>query len=109
MNDPFRPLGSGALFGTQCGVLYMTDIFSAQQTSLQSLASAIPSVPHDDAEYLEIPSRALNEAFSWIVRAITVAEDAASMFNAAGSVVPIRLRRAWATGKSTTNIMELFQ
>lgn len=86
----------------------MTDIFSAQQTSLQSPATNLHPVTPNDAEDLEISSRALNVASSGTVRVTTVGGDIATVFIAAGLAFPIRVRRIWATGTTATDIRVLF-
>lgn len=86
----------------------MTDIFSLQQSSLQSPATNLYAATPDDNADLSVASRALNVSTSGTVRVTTVAGDVATVFIAAGTAFPIRASRIWAAGTSATDIMVLY-
>ena len=85
----------------------MEDIFKDHATGLESPASRIQAVIHDDVNDLTTASRALNVAATGTVRVTTTGGTTADIFVAAGIPFPVRATRVWATGTTATGIVAL--
>lgn len=83
----------------------MADPFANLTPGLESPASHIAAVVPSDTEDLTLVSRGLNVATSGTVRVTTVSDETATVFLAAGSAFPIRVKRIWATGTTATGIV----
>ncbi len=70
-------------------------------------ASLIEIVPDDGADLPQVVS-ALNVAAPGPVRVTTRDGSTGTVFVAAGTVFPIRVKRVWATGTTATGIRGLF-
>jgi hypothetical protein len=86
----------------------MADKFSAMTEGLSSPPSDLIAVAPSDSTDLAHVSRAINVATAGTVRVTTRAGTTASISVAAGIIVPIRVRRIWATGTTATGIVALF-
>jgi hypothetical protein len=83
----------------------MADPFASQTPGLESPASHLLAVTPSDSEDLEIASRGINVAASGTVRVTTIHDDTETVFIAAGSAFPLRVKRIWATGTTATGIV----
>lgn len=86
----------------------MADKFSGLTESLSSPPSDLIAVTPDDATDLAQVSRALNAATAGTIRVTTREGTTGSITVAAGIIIPIRVRRIWATGTTATGIVALF-
>lgn len=85
----------------------MTDNFNTYTPGLESPASHLQTITPSDTEDLPIVSRALNVSTTGQVRVTTISGTTQSVFVAAGITFPVRARRVWATGTTTTGIVAM--
>ena len=83
------------------------DKFYGSQDSTSSPATGIFEVLPDDAVDLAEVTIGLNVATPGIVRVTTLDGSVSDVSLAAGSVVPLRVTRVWATGTTATGIRAL--
>lgn len=86
----------------------MTDIFHDHHSGLESPATHVLSVTPDDANDLATACRAINVAQDGALRVTTVGGTTATLTVAAGTVMPVRARRIWQTGTTTTGIVVMY-
>ncbi|SLN53399.1 hypothetical protein ROJ8625_02733 [Roseivivax jejudonensis] len=85
----------------------MSDRFQSYVSGLESPATDLLEIfPSDDSD-LPHAVRALSVAQSGSVRVETVGGSVASVFVAAGAVMPVRVRRVFATGTDALGITGL--
>lgn len=85
----------------------MADPFSGHAQSLESPATIVLQVAPDDGTDLPMPSRALNASQEGTVRVTTTGGTTATLYIAAGTCLPVRVTRVWATGTTATGIAAL--
>lgn len=85
----------------------MSDPFKQFSPTLTAPASALYEITPDDGADLGVAVRALNVAAAGAVRVTTVDDTVASVFVAAGTAFPVRVKRVWATGTTATGIVGL--
>lgn len=83
----------------------MADPFASQTPGLESPASHLVAVTPDDSTDLAISSRGINVATSGSVRVTTISDDTETVYIAAGTAFPVRVKRIWATGTTATGIV----
>jgi len=86
----------------------MSDPYASSISGLESPATHLIEVVPSDTVDLSVSSRALNVAASGSVRVTTVGGDTATVAIAAGSTMPIRVRRVWSTGTTATGIVAMY-
>ncbi|SDG96693.1 spike base protein, RCAP_Rcc01079 family [Alloyangia pacifica] len=85
----------------------MTDHFAEHQSGLSSPATELHDVTPDDGADLPVFARGLSVTQSGTMTVTTVGGTVATIYVAAGSVFPVRVRRVWQTGTSATGIVGL--
>ncbi|SLN13291.1 hypothetical protein PSA7680_00259 [Pseudoruegeria aquimaris] len=83
------------------------DLFDDQTAGLESPPTRIFEITPDDGTDLPFVTRALNAATSGEVRITTLGGDTATLYVAAGAVIPIRASRVWATGTVASGLRGL--
>ena len=83
----------------------MSDLFEKHRSGLESPASHLSSVTPSDSQDLATASRGINVATTGTVRVTTIDGDTETVYIAAGSAFPLRVRRIWATGTTATGIV----
>lgn len=86
----------------------MADKFSAHAESLSSPPSHLMAVTPNDGQDLPHVSRGLNVLGTGTVRVTSAQGDTVTLTVAAGIVLPVRVRRIWATGTTATGIVAMY-
>jgi hypothetical protein len=85
----------------------MPDAFSSHSRSPSGPATSVFSIAPDDAADLAQVTIALNAATPGTVRVTTADGSVGDLMIAAGEVIPLRVRRVWATGTTATGLRGL--
>lgn len=85
-----------------------TDVFASSDNTLHSPATNIEEIVPSDINDLAYLTTALNVATDGDVRVTTDSGTISTVFVAAGTVFPLRVRRVWATGTNATGIRGLY-
>lgn len=86
----------------------MPDIFDMHSSGLESPASYLAEVTPTDTADLAMASRGINVAQSGAVRVTTIEDTTATLTVAAGIVMPVRVKKIWATGTTATGIVVMY-
>lgn len=86
----------------------MSDPFESLAPGLESPATGAVHVSPSDTVNLATVSRALNAGTSGSVQVTMLDGGVVSLTIAAGSVLPVRVTRVWATGTTATGLVALF-
>lgn len=86
----------------------MADAFESNSSALDSPAAYAASVTPNDSTDLAASSRALYIGTSGDVKVTTVGGNDVTFANVPVGVLPIRVKRVWATGTSATGIIAIW-
>ena len=85
----------------------MSDQFANRQSGLDSPASDLHPITPDDGADLAVWTRAITATNPGTIRVTAIGGTVATLYLAAGPVLPVRVRRVWATGTTATGIVGL--
>ena len=85
----------------------MTDVFAGRQSGLESPATDLYEIVPDDAADLSLWVRAITATEPGTVRVTAIGGSAATLYVGAGSVLPVRVRKVWATGTTAAGVVGL--
>lgn len=86
----------------------MSDPFESLTPGLESPATGAAQISPSDVTDLATVSRALHAADSGSVQVTMLDGNVVTLTIAAGSILPVRVTRIWATGTTATGLVALF-